>query len=484
MIELKGISKYFPSNGVMALEKADFTLQPAEIHAILGENGSGKSTLMHILAGYIHPSSGPIFVDGKKRRFSSHADALALGIGMVRQHPGFIKDFKVWEDCILGAKMQGGLFYNPVRARELVEEKAVQWHFDLPLDAKAESLTVSQRQKAAILSLLLKEIQWFIFDEPTTAISPEETKTLFELYSRLRSEGRSIVFITHKTDEALAVSNRVTVMKAGVTYSGDLLPRQSTQISKGDTLPKHLTQRCKDAKKNNSVCQPILEIKDLCFEAPGLSKLRKINFRLMPGSILGITGDWNSGLETLEKAITNSSDKADNGLKDTRHKGEIILNGKDNTAGDVLAFRDADGAYLGADRLDNNLAPELPISESLIIHACRRAKRGIFLDIPFLDSWCQKIMRMAGIARPVTNSANSFSGGMLQRILLAREFAEEASLIVLSEAGSSLSQASRAKLAEDLKEHARLGAAVLLISTDPEELHSFTEEIMVLEDGI
>jgi len=456
MIELRAICKYFPSNGVTALENVDFTLKPGEIHALLGENGSGKSTLMHILAGYIRPSSGVIFVDGKKRRFSSHADALALGIGMVRQHPGFVRGFKVWEDCILGSETQGRsrLFFDPARLRKRVEEKAAFWHFDLPLDAEAESLTVSQRQKAALLSLLLRNVQWFIFDEPTTALPPDETKTLFELYKRLCSEGRGIVFITHKTDEAHAVSDRVTVLKNnGVSH------------------------RFAGAWHQKGVSHQILEVKDLCLEQPGLTPLKNVNFRLMAGSILGVTGPWKSGLETLELAVTGLLNE------NAKSQGSIRLNGKDITGKGVLAFRDAGGAYLGADRLGNNLAPELPLSESLIIHVCRRARRGIFLNSGYLNSWCEKIMCMAGITRSVTDRASSFSGGMIQRILLAREFAEDASLIVLAEAGSSLDEASRAKLTEDLQEYARQGAAILLFSADLRELSPFTDETIVLGDG-
>ena len=450
MIELRGIGKYFPSNGVTALQGVDFTLKPGEIHALLGENGSGKSTLMHILAGYIPPSSGTIFVEGKKRRFSSHADALAFGIGMVRQHPGFVRGFKVWEDCVLGSEMQGRkrLFFDPARLKKRVAEKAALWHFDLPLDAEAESLTVSQRQKAALLSLLLRNVQWFIFDEPTTALPPDETKTVFELYKRLRDEGRGIVFITHKTDEALAISDRVTVLKNnGVSHQKDT---------------RHLFE---------GVSHPVLEV-----------STQNVNFRLMSGTILGITGDRNSGLETLELAVTGLLNKQSSSRHDVSFEGSITLNGKDITGKGVLAFRDAGGAYLGADRLGNNLAPDLPLSESLIIHVCRRARRGIFLNMGYLNSWCEKIMGMAGITRPVTDRASSFSGGMLQRILLAREFAEGASLIVLVEAGSSLDQASRVKLSEDLQEYVRQGAAALLISTDLRELSPFADETMVLGD--
>jgi simple sugar transport system ATP-binding protein len=198
LIELKNISKYFPVNGVMALDNVNFTLKASEIHALLGENGSGKSTLIHILAGFFPPSAGSILTDRKERRFLSPADALAHGIGIVRQHTGFIKGLKVWENCVLGSERKGRLFLDAALSKKQVEEKASQWNFNLPLDSPAESLTVGQRQKAAILALLLRDVNWFIFDEPTAVLSPEESENLFQLFKRLRGEGRGVILITHK----------------------------------------------------------------------------------------------------------------------------------------------------------------------------------------------------------------------------------------------------------------------------------------------
>ena len=518
MVELRGISKYFSSNGVTALENADFSLRPAEIHALLGENGTGKSTLMHILAGYLSPSAGTILIDSKKRRFSSPADALALGIGMVRQHPGFIQGFKVWEDCILGAERAkpflpegkpgpehkwGGLFFDPVLSKKRVEELSSQWNFNLPLDREAGTLTVSQRQKAAVLALLLRDIKWFIFDEPTAVLTPGETETLFELFRRLRSEGRGIAFITHKLDEALTIADRVTVIRRGVTQE----PRDTKDLSAEDlrnsifgvsgvSLAEAPSGEISFASVPVSPApaavgteKPVLIIKDLLFQPPGLPYIWNVNLELKPGRILGIAGVRDSGLETLELALSGLTE--DSGHSPGKFEGSITLNGHNITGKGVRAFRDAGGVYLGADRLGSNLAPELPLKESLIIHACRRAALkpssllGLlgFFDMNYLDSWCQKIMKRAGIKRSVSDRASSFSGGMLQRILLAREFEEDASLMVLAEAGSGLDQFSQAKLAEELRAHVNKGTAALLFSTDVEELISVADEIMVLRNG-
>ena len=491
MVELKDVGKYFPSNGVTALEKANLSLHPGEIHALLGENGSGKSTLMHIMAGYFLPSSGNILVDGKERHFSAPAAALALGIGMVRQNPGFVKGFKAWEDCILGAENKSSrypsLFLHPGLSRKRCEELSNQWRFDLPLDAEAESLPVSQRLKAAVLSLLLRDVKWFIFDEPTAVLTPAEAKTLFELFRRLRSEGKGIVLITHKLEEAMEISDRVTIMRRGVTdeprYTGELsvegLKNLVSGGAKGDS--HHLPH----FKGDSHLFQPVLEVKNLKIELPHLPHLRNVNLSLMPGKILGILGVRESGLETLELAVAGLLDfPVKNRVKDRgKCEGTITLNGRDITGKGVRAFRKAGGAYLGADRLGGNLAPELPLSDNLDIHSFRRARRWIFLDLRALDSWRRKIINRAGITRPLSDRADSFSGGMIQRVLLVREFAEEPSLLVLAGPGSSLDEANFARLTRELRALAGRGASALLFSTDMDELNSAADEILQLKNG-
>jgi len=469
----------------MALENVNFILRAEEIHALLGENGSGKSTLMQILAGFFPQSAGSIFVDGKECRFFSPADALACGIGMVRQHPGFIRGLKVWENCILGSERKGRLLFNSRLSKKTVEEKASQWHINLPLDSLAEFLTVGQRQKAAILALLLRDVNWFIFDEPSAVLSAEETESLFQLYKHLCGEGRGIIFITHKLKEALAVANRITVIRHGVVREIRETSGLSTEELRREIFDVDVTENSKEKKKNSkqvTIESPILIIKDLHLESPGLPAIKNINLCLTPGMIMGITGSRDGGYETLEHAITGFLKIDDKNANYS--SGFIVLNGQDITGKGVHAFRNAGGAYLGADRLGGNLARELPLFESLIIHAYRRERFGVFLNMAYLKAWCEKIMNRSGVIRPVVDKPVSFSGGMVQRILLQREFAENASLLVLTEPGSALDQINRAALVDALREYARRGKAVLVFSSDAEELKFFTDEIMVLKDGI
>jgi len=468
----------------MALDNVNFILKNAEIHALLGENGSGKSTLMHILAGFFQPTAGSILIDGKERRFFSPVDALACGIGMVRQHPGFIKGLKVWENCILGSERKGRLLFNSGLSKKQVEEKARQWHLNLPLDSPAESLTVGQRQKAAILALLLRDANWFIFDEPTAVLSAEDAENLFQLFKRLCGDGRGIIFITHKLSEALAISNRVTIIRRGAARetrdTSGLSAEELRREIFGADMTENFTEKNKSSKQT-PIETPILIIKGLHLEPPELPAIKNVNLRLMPGMIMGITGSRDGGYETLEYAVTGFLKIGD---KNTNYNSDsIALNGQDITGKGVRAFRDAGGAYLGADRLGNNLAQELPLFESLIIHAYRRERRGIFLNMVYLKAWCGKIMNHSGVMRSVEDKPVSFSGGMIQRILLQREFAEDASLLVLTEPGSALDQINRIALAVALRDYVRGGRVALVFSSDVEELKFFADEIMVLKNG-
>jgi simple sugar transport system ATP-binding protein len=496
MVELKGIQKYFPANGVLALDEAAFELRPGEIHALLGENGAGKSTLMHIMAGYLRPDGGSVFAGKKERNFIAPAQALAAGIGMVPQHPHIVPGFTVWENCTLGAETH--FFLRPREARKRAAEISERWGFDLPMDAPAESLTVSRRQKAAALALLLKGVRWFIFDEPAAVLSPRETESLFGLFRRLRDEGRGIALISHKLYETLELADRVTVIRRGKTFPA----KEASSLSDGELRGLIFGPSAKSApagaaarpvKKDRSPAKdpstaPLLLVRDLKVEIPGMPFVRNISLELRGGKILGVTGIRDSGLETLELALAGflrpSGKSADSGNSGV--SGLIRLNGRD--VGGVRSFREAGGAYLGADRLGVNLAPGLPLKESLIIHAGRRSRMGLLgklglMDENFLNSWCRKIMRRAGISRSPKSRSDSFSGGMLQRILLARELEENASLLILAEPGWGLDQEGRVRMAEELRACTRFGKGVMLLSTDVDELLSLSDEIAVLFNG-
>ncbi|MDR2079609.1 MAG: ATP-binding cassette domain-containing protein [Treponema sp.] len=495
MVELRSIQKYFPSNGVTALDNAEFDLRPGEIHALLGENGAGKSTLMHIMAGYLKPGAGHILIDGREQRFAAPVDALSAGIGMVRQYPHLVPEFKVWEDCILGAEASTAGIVNRKRAMLLAQSISDRWGFDLPLDRNTEMLTINQRQKAAVLALLLRgelsrkhrEIRYLIFDEVTAVLSPGETEGLFTLFRRLKAEGRGIVIISHKLEETLGLADRVSILRKGKTTAamsaasldGEKAGRLMFGIDPEEPETAGTVTLNSTEQQYYPGLVPELRVQGLSVKIRGRPFIRNVDLELLPGKILGIAGVRDSGLETLELGITGF-------LRPSA--GKIFLRGRDITGRGPRAFRDAQGAFISADRTGKAIAPSLRLRDNVIIHAHRRSRRGFWgrfgiMDEGLLKSWIGRILEAARVDRNPMVKADSLSGGMLQRVILAREFAEDPAVMVLAEPGWGLDRPGRERLVLALKKQAERGKGALVFSTDVDELLSLSDEILVLRNG-
>jgi simple sugar transport system ATP-binding protein len=505
MVELVQIQKYFPSNGVKALDHADFSLREGEIHALLGENGAGKSTLMHIMAGFLRPGpegklgrllpgeisrnqGGRIVVDGREHHFLSPAGALAAGIGMVRQHPHQIPGFPVWKNCVLGSMSRPPLFINLRETRQRVAGLDKYLGFDLPLDSPAETLTVSQGQKAAILNLILRDVRYLIFDEPTAVLTPAETEGLFTVFKRLRDEGRGIVLISHKLEETLRLAGRVTVLRRGKTtasFTAGYVDSASLWNlifddkagGSGSGLNLSLSRLGAAAAPGNrqgvvsrTGSVPALRLRNFTVNVSGRPLIRGLDLDLEEGAIMGIAGVRDSGLETLEYALTGFLPSS----------GSMKIRGVELARRNIRAFRSAGGAYLGTG--GEGLA--LPVQDILALHAHRRFQNRGILDLPKLERWVKLIMRAARV--PVWNraSARVFSGGQVQRLLLTRELAEKCSLLIVSEPGRGLDSHYRNKLAVHLRAKAARGTGILIFSTDIEELVFLSDRIAVLRDGV
>jgi simple sugar transport system ATP-binding protein len=512
-------------NGIKALDGADFNLREGEIHALLGENGAGKSTLMHIMAGYTKPGieeglrtlfgrgasssktgrifrtgrisgtgrifrTGRIFVDGREQHFSSPARALSTGIGMVRQHPHQVPGFPVWENCMLGAGKLGDIWMNRKELRKRIGALNGDLGFNLPLDSVTGALTVSQSQKAAILTLLMRNVRYLIFDEPTAVLTPAEAESIFELLKKLRAAGKGIVLISHKLDETLKLADRVTVLRRGRTIisrkTGELdgealgayiFGSKETPPESGGSVKTApgMVRRESGASAETAPgmvpsAGPVLELRDFAVNAPGRPLIRGVTLELERGKITGIAGVRDSGLETLELALTGFLPSS----------GSIKINGKELNPRTAGAFRKAGGAYLGTGNEGFNLS----IRDVLGIHAHRRFQNRGILDLRKLDRWAASIMTSAGVPVRPEAPAAAFSGGQFQRMLLIRELAEDCPLLVLANPGRGLDRRYRQRLSLLLKEKITAGAAALIFSTDVEELLVLSDFVMVLRDGV
>ncbi len=486
-VELSAIRKYFPSNGVEALSSVNFSLLPGEIHALIGENGAGKSTLMHIMAGVVKPSSGKITLDGKEHSWDTPSDALREGIGMVRQHPRLVPGFRLWEDCVLGTEpVRSGIMDRSV-ARNHFNELVCRWGFNLDPDALTDDLATSQRQKAAILALLLRKVRFLIFDEPSAVLAPAETDRLFDLLGNLREEGRGIVLISHKLDETLAIADRVTVIRQGRTIA--TLPAREANIDllrgmmfgemQAGDKPQYRKSSLpfrKPVQAARQATRPVLDLRSLIVQVPGKPYLRGINLELWSGMVHGIAGVRDSGPETLELAITGMIPAV---------SGEIEVLGKRISGKNPKSFRQAGGAWVPADRTGVALALRLPLQDNMVVHAVGRAAKNAIriMSKTKLRRITSRILSDARVTGDPRQVASGFSGGTLQRAVLARELAENAAFLLLSEPGWGLDLENKAILHKAIADNAARGTSILLISTDLDELISLSDTISVMRDG-
>lgn len=499
MLQLQNIYKTFPSNGARALEGADFELRRGEIHAIFGENGAGKSTLMQILAGFQQPDSGKIILDGKVRRFSSPADALSCGISMVRQRPALCPALPVWEACILGAEARIGPFLRRGAARDTVIRLSREWGLDLPVEAPSESLDAAGRQKAAVLAALLRNASLIIFDEATAILNRTESGNFFTLFERLAASGLTVVIISHKLDETLAIARRATVLRRGRTAA--VLDRAEFSIDK--VIPLIFGGEYKTApvwggaagmrtgagsagipagKRAAAASQALLRAENLSVEQAGYPDLRSVNIELRGGTVYGLAGLRESGPETLMLTLAGF----------LRPSTGRVLMGDVAIENGSLGFRENGGVYLGMDGGHFIAAWDkaLSIRDNLAVHAHRRfphpcrplAGLGL-LDGRRLREWTRSVMRQADIDGPPGAKAGVLSGGMLQRLLVTRELSENASVIIMSEPGWGLDSRRRRTLFTLLRDAADAGKAVLLFLSDLDDLLEVSGEVFVMYHG-
>jgi simple sugar transport system ATP-binding protein len=490
LIELRRIYKTFPSNGARALEGASLDLLEGEVHAVFGENGAGKSTLLQILAGFERPDSGEIIVDGKPARFSSPADALSLGISMVRQRPELCPGLRVWEACALGAEARLGPFLRKAGSRSAVSRLSREWDFRLPLDAPVETLDAAGRQRAAVLAALLRRVRFIIFDEPTAILNQTESEKFFALFSRLAAAGLSPVIISHKIDETLSLAGRATVLRKGITAA--VLERREFDAKKiialmfgceaPETAPQPAIKTRRGADAKHSGGGSCLEAAGLSVEGSRWPAIRSVSMTLHGGMIYGLAGVRESGAETLMLTLAGF----------LRPSAGRVTAGGLTIEGGPLSFRKNGGVYLGmGGGFTEVWDKELSIGDNLVIHAhrrfprrCRALSRLGMLDIRALREWTLSLMRGAGIAGPPGAKALTLSGGMLQRLLIARELSENAAFILMSEPGWGLDSSRRGALFRLLRDEADRGKLVLLFLSDLNDLLEVSDEIFVMCRGV
>jgi simple sugar transport system ATP-binding protein len=474
-LAMRGITKRFP--GVLANDRIDLDLRPGEIHALLGENGAGKSTLMNILYGLIAPDEGEILLDGKPVRINGSSDAIARGIGMVHQHFKLVPVLTVADNVILGAEtMSGPVFVDRAEASRRIRGLAEQFGFDIDPDARVEGLPVGVQQRVEILKALYRDARILVLDEPTAVLTPQETEEIFEVLRRLAKEGHSIIFISHKLYEVLAIADRITVIRRGKVV-GSRKPEETNE----DELAELMVGREVELVVDRGESHPgdvVLDVSDLW--APddrGQDAVRGVSFEIRGGEILGIAGVAGNGQDELVEVLTGLR-------KPTR--GHVTMAGQDVTGHTVRSIAEAGLAHVPGDRQRFGLVLSFPLDDNLVLTSYYRAPfaKGVARDEEAIREWAREAIQTYDIRTPselVLGSA--LSGGNQQKAVVAREFSRDLRVLVLDQPTRGLDVGSIEFIHRRIIEKRNEGAAVLLVSAELDEVLEISDRIGVMYRG-
>jgi general nucleoside transport system ATP-binding protein len=471
-LELTGITKRFP--GCLANDHVSLTLEPGEIHALLGENGAGKSTLVKMIYGVLHPDAGTIRWEGHDVRMDSPLAARKLGIGMVFQHFSLFDTLTVAENVALGLD-------DPGPQRTLVErirDKSERYGLALDPERHVCDLSVGERQRVEIVRCLLQEPRLLIMDEPTSVLTPQEAGHLFETLRRLASEGCTVLYISHKLEEIRALCDRATVLRAGkVVATCD--PRQETarglaemmiggELTIPERRPAEVTGKARLVVRNLSTTT----------DEPFATDLKDVSFEVRAGEILGIAGVAGNGQAELLSALS--------GETLVSQAGRILIDGHAVGTLGPRERRDLGLSFVPEERLGRGAVPDLNLSENALLSAYARqhlVQRGIVRKSRS-RSFADRIIESFGVATTGNRAeARSLSGGNLQKFIIGREILQKPRLLVVGQPTWGVDAGAAAAIHTAIIELARAGAAVLVVSQDLDELFVLSDRIAVLFHG-
>jgi simple sugar transport system ATP-binding protein len=476
-VEMHNISKQFPL--VLANDDVTFSVQKGEIHALVGENGAGKSTLMNILYGLLHSDSGTIAVNGKAAHFLGPGDSIAQGIGMVHQHFMLIPPLTVAENVVLGREPSKRGFVDKASANKTVKELSDRYGLKVDPTAKVETLSVGIEQRIEIIKVLYRGAEILILDEPTAVLTPQEVDELFEILRSLIDQGKTIIFITHKLQEVMAVADTVTVMRRG-----KVVGTVSTKNTTRQEIATMMVGRQVLFRVERTQAEPgevVLTVKDLnALDNKNLPALRDISFGVREGEILGIAGVEGNGQTELVEVLT--------GLRKAQ-SGRVDLNGQVITNCSPRLIRKNGTGHIPEDRHRRGLVLEFDVAQNMVlgIHYRKPFVRHLGLDVinfgPIREK-AQRLLQEFDIRPPDhENLAGNLSGGNQQKVIVAREFDQNPKLLIAAQPTRGIDVGSIEFIHQRLLQARDKGKAVLLISADLEEILSISDKIAVMYEG-
>jgi general nucleoside transport system ATP-binding protein len=473
-VELQGIEKRFP--GVIANYDIDLKVRRGTIHAIVGENGAGKSTLMKTLYGMHQPDAGTITVNGVQQHFRTPSDAIASGIGMVHQHFMLADNLTVLENIILGSEPTKGIRLDTAAAHRRVAEIAKAAGTTVDIDMRASELGVGQRQRVEILKVLYRGANILILDEPTAVLVPQEVDELFANLRQLVNDGATVLFISHKLDEVLAVSDEITVIRQGTTVT-TVLPhevnrKQLAELMVGSELPSP------DGRESEVGAEARLTVEGLTVTASGQRDLvHDATFTVHSGEIVGIAGVEGNGQFELCTAIL--------GLLPCT--GSVSIGGHDVSKANTHQRRNAGVAYIPFDRHREGLMLDAPLWENTLLGREHTASlnSGPLIDGAAAKADSRQIIDRFDVLTPSeTVPAFALSGGNQQKLLVGRELSSEPKVLIAAHPTRGVDIGAQAAIWNEIRTARDNGLAVLLISADLEELIGLSDTILVMFDGL
>jgi simple sugar transport system ATP-binding protein len=470
-VRLRGIGKSFP--GVVANHDVDIDVRAGTVHALVGENGAGKSTLMKILYGVQKPDEGSIEINGEQVVLHSPADAIKQGVGMVFQHFMLADNLTVVENVVLGAEKLYGI---GDRARAKIEELSDAYGFGLAPDDLVENLGVGQRQRIEILKVLYRGAKIIILDEPTAVLVPQEVDALFGNLRELKAQGFTLLFISHKLDEVLAVADDITVMRRGTTVASvqpeSVTSRQLAELMVGSELPSPSTEE-------STVTETVqLALEDVNLAGAGTrALLDDVSLQIHRGEVLGIAGVEGNGQTELVELIMGMRPAA---------SGRVLLGTEDITDWTTAERRRAGIGYVPEDRQRHGLLLDFPLWENRILgHQDRPPSvRGPWINKAGARKDSERIVEQYDVRTPsIDTTARALSGGNQQKFIVGREMSGDPVLLIASHPTRGVDVGAQAAIWDHIREARRRGLAVLLISADLDELIGLSDQIQVILRG-
>ena len=474
LIRMNNITKIYP--GTVALDQVNFSLQEGEILSLLGENGAGKTTLMKILYGMTSPNTGEIYYRGEPLKLKSPIDAIAKGICMVHQHFMLVPAFSVTDNIVVGAEPRNGVFLDRAKARQEVKDLIEQFHFNIDPDILVEKLSVGEQQRVEILKALYRKADVLILDEPTAVLTPTEVDELFVILRQLRDNGKSIIIITHKLRETMALADRIVVLRDGKLTADNVKPsdvttEQLSSLMVGRQVDLHVRR---PAKNMGDVC---LKVEGLTVVDNGQTKIKNVNLEVRAGEILGVAGIEGNGQTQLLEALT--------GLRQPQSM-KLTLDGK-QIQGACDTFIANGVGHVPEDRLTLGLVKEMSIKDNMILgyhHQNKFSTKGGLLKHNSVDNYADQLKVDYLVKTPSVHSAvSSLSGGNQQKVIIARVFSQNPKALIVAHPTRGVDIGAIEYIHQQLIDIRDSGAAVLLVSADLDEVRTLSDRIVVLYEG-